>query len=112
MNEFAVITHGFKDNNINECLQNNMLDDKFHCVAKKDDLYNVVRLDDIDELNEKANLERIKIITPDGPANYIRKELNKMDDETFSLFVKYHLSTCERKELLGAAAHTLDILKK
>lgn len=112
MNEFAVITHGFKDNNIKECLQNNMLDDNFHCLAKEDDLYNVVRLDDIDELNEMANLERIKIITPDGPANYIRKELNKMDDETFNLFIKYHLSTCERKELLGAAAHTLDILKK
>ena len=34
-----------------------------------------------------------------------------MDDETFELFMKYHLSTCERMDLIGAAAHTLDILK-
>ena len=38
--------------------------------------------------------------------------LNKMDDETFDLFIKYHLATCERQELIGASAHTLDILKK
>lgn len=112
MNEFAVITHGFKDYNIKECLKNNMLDNSFHCLAKPTDLYNLVRLDDIDKLNQKAGLQRIKIITPDGPSNYIRDILNKMDEETFDLFIKYHLSTCERKELLGAAAHTLDILKK
>lgn len=112
MNEFAVITHGFKDNNIKECIQNGLLDDNFHCLARPDDLYNVVRLDDINELNDKAGLTRIKIITPDGPASYIRNVLNKMDDETFDLFIKYHLATCERQELIGASAHTLDILKK
>ena len=112
MNEFAVITHGFKDNNIKECMKNKMLDETFHCIARPTDLYNVVRIDDIDELNKKASLKRIKIITPDGPSNYIRDVLNKMDDETFNLFIEYHLSICERKELLGAAAHTLDILKK
>ena len=35
-----------------------------------------------------------------------------MDDEEFELFLKYHYSTCERKELLGAGRHILDILKK
>ena len=38
--------------------------------------------------------------------------LNKMDDETFELFIKYHLATCERQELIGASSHTIDILKK
>lgn len=112
MNEYAVITHGFKDNNIKECLQNKMLDKNFHCIASEKDLYNMVRIDDIDHLNNEAGLERIKIITPDGPANYIRNVLNKMDDETFKLFIEYHLSICERLEILGASAHTLDILKK
>ena len=38
--------------------------------------------------------------------------LNAMDEETFKIFLEYHLSTCERPELLGAGAHTLDILTK
>ena len=36
----------------------------------------------------------------------------KMDDDTFELYYKYHLSICEREELLGASSHVLDILKK
>lgn len=112
MNEYCVITHGFKDNQLEECLNHDMLDDTFHCKTKEHDLYHVVRIDEINELNEITKLQRIKIITPDGPANYIRPILNKMDETTFQRFIEYHLCTCERYELLGAAAHTLDILKK
>lgn len=111
MNDHAVITHGFIDNNIKECRKNNELNKKFHITPKENDLYSRLTIKDINELNKKVNLKRIKIITPDGPANYLRKTLNKMDEETFNLFIKYHLSTCERKDLIGAAAHTLDILK-
>ena len=40
------------------------------------------------------------------------KEYYGLDDETFELFIKYHLATCERQELIGASSHTIDILKK
>ena len=65
----------------------------------------------IDELLVDSGLERIKIISPDGPADFMRPVLNAMDEETFELFVKYHLSVCERADLIGAGSHTLDILK-
>ena len=111
MNDYAIITHGFIDNNIKEALKNKEINESFHVTPKPTDLYTRLTLDEINELNKKANLKRIKIISPDGPANYIRKELNKMDDETYDLFIKYHLQTCERLDLIGAGAHTLDILK-
>jgi len=112
MNEYAVITHGFKDNYIKQCIQNNEIDESFHTKPKNDDLYSMVRLEDIDELNKIVNLTRIKILAQDGPSDYIRPILNKMDEETFNIYLKYHLSICERKELLGASSHVLDILKK
>ena len=34
------------------------------------------------------------------------------DNETFEAYLKYHFSTCERMDLIGAAAHTVDILIK
>ena len=71
-----------------------------------------MRLEDIDEVNAAADVDRIQIVSADGAANYIRQVLNAMDEETFELFMQYHLSTCERPELMGAAAHTLDILRK
>lgn len=112
MNDYAVIVHGFRDNYILENIKDNIIDENFHCTPKETDLYKYMRLEDINELNKLSNLERIKIITPDGPSNYIRNVLNKMDDETFNTYIKYHLSVCERQDLIGAAAHTLDILKK
>ena len=41
----------------------------------------------------------------------MRQALNAMDEEEFQYFIQYHLSTCERQDMIGAAAHTLDILK-
>ena len=112
MNEYAIITHGFKDNNILDAIKNKEVDDTFHVTPKQTDLYSMVRLEDIDELNKLSNLKRIKILAQDGPSDYIRPIINKMDDETFKTYMNYHFSTCERKELLGASSHVLDILKK
>lgn len=53
----------------------------------------------------------MKIVTPDGPANYIRQFVNQLDEEEYEIFYRYHLATCERADLLGAAAHTLDIIR-
>ncbi len=112
MNDFAIIKHGFMDNNIMEAVNNNQLENNYKIISKDDDLYSRVRLEDIDELNKTTNLKRIKIITPDGPTDYIRPYINKMSEEEFNKYLDYHLSTCERLDMMGAAAHTLDILQK
>lgn len=110
MNEYAMITHGFKEHAILNELDN--LDKNYRIFKDKDNLYSMVRIENINKLNKQANLKRIKIITPDGPSNYIRDIINKMNDEEFNYYLKYHLSICERKDLIGACAHTVDILKK
>lgn len=112
MNEYGVLTYGFRDGHTLECLADGRLDKTFHCVSQPKDLYDYVRVEDIDRLNEAAGLIRERLVAADGPANYMRPILRKMDEETFEVFMQYHLSTCERPELIGASAHTLDILKK
>lgn len=110
MNEFALIYHGFMEGYIKEDINN--IDDNFKILKDNDNLYSYVRLEDINYLKDKCNLKRVKIINQDGPTEYIKKNVNNMDDETYYLFIKYHLSTCERPELLGAGRHILDILEK
>ena len=112
MNEYAIITHGFKDNNIVDAIKNNEVDENFHITPSDTDLYSMVRLEDINYFNEKTSLTRVNIVSQDGPSDYLRQTINKMDDETFDIYIRYHLSICERKELLGASSHVLDILKK
>ena len=112
MNEYSILTYGFKQNHIKEIMEQGKVSDTFRVIPSKDDLYDYVRLEDIDEINRSASVERLQIISADGPANYMRQTLNAMDDETYELFIQYHLSTCERPELLGACEHTVDILRK
>lgn len=112
MNEYSILTHGFKDNYMKESIANGKVTEDFHVVAEPEDLYDYVRLEDIESFNKAAGLDRIQIIAADGPANYMRTVLNAMDDETYELFIQYHLSTCERMDLMGASSHTLDILRK
>ena len=112
MNEYSILTYGFKENHILESIQNGKINKEYRVTPKPEDLYDYVRLEDIDAINQAAGLTRIQIVAADGPANYMRQVLNAMDEETFHTFIDYHLHTCERPELLGASAHTLDILRK
>lgn len=111
MNEYAVLKYCFGEDKIAECLENGSLTGDFHCVTKENDLYSYLRLGDIDSLNEKTGLKLIKRFSQDGASDYMRRELNAMSEETFSLFIKYHLATCEMPELLGASSHVVDILQ-
>lgn len=112
MNEYGVITYAFKEKHILECMEENRFTEDFHTISFKENLYDYMRIEDIDRLNADVNLERIKIISPDGPANYMRPFLNNLSDEEFEYFVQYQMATCERPDLIGAGAHTVDILKK
>lgn len=111
MNEFSVITYAFKEKHITEALETGMLDGTYHCTKKANALYSMVRLEDMDDLNKKAGLTRLKVIAADGAANYIRPYLNALTQEEFSHFIDYHLATCERMDLMGASGHTVDILQ-
>ena len=112
MNDYSVLVHGFRDGYIKESVAKGKIDQDFHTQTTIEDLYSYVRIEDIDSFNNELNLQRIKIIAADGPADYMRPILNQMDDETFELFMQYHFSTCERTDMIGASSHTLDILKK
>lgn len=110
MNEYGVLTYAFKEKHVLECVQENRLTEDFHTISAKENLYDYVRIEDIDAFNQTTGLKRYKIISPDGPANYMRMYLNSLSEEEFQLFINYHLSTCERMDLIGAGAHTLDML--
>lgn len=112
MNEYSVITYAFKERHILECINENRLSSDFKTLSEPAHLYDYVRTEDIQQLNEAASLQRVKILSPDGAANYIRPFLNQLTDEEFEHFVRYQMTVCERPDLIGAGAHTLDILKK
>ena len=109
MNEYSVIEYAFKDNNYKQI--KDKLDETYH-IDDPDALFFQSRIEDIDELNSLSGLKLVKRFASDGPSDYMRRTINNMDDETFEAFIDFHLKTCERKELLGASSHVVDILCK
>ena len=109
MNEYAVIEYAFKDDNYK--LIKDKLTEDFR-IDDPDNIFFQSRIEEIDELNELAEMKLIRRFASDGPSDYMRSTINKMDDETFEAYLNFHMKTCERKELLGASSHIVDILTK
>lgn len=112
MNEATILQYCFGENKLGECMQKNMLTEDFHCISKPEDLFELVRTEDIISLTEGMGVTRINLVASDGAANYMRDIIDSMDEEVYKQFIRYHLSVCERQDLIGATNHSLDILKK
>lgn len=112
MNEYSILTYGFREQHILEIREQGKIDASWRVRPDEEDLYDYVRLEDIAELNAGAALERVCIFSPDGPANHMRRELNRLTEEEFSAFIAYQKSVAERPDLLGAGGHIVDILRK
>ena len=112
MNDYAVVKQGCIENTIGESVKNDKVDINYNVMSTEEDLYDYVSLDTINNLVNDSQLERLEIFTPDGPANYIRPALREMDEESFELFVKYVENISKRQDMLGAAGHTVDVLRR
>lgn len=112
MNEPTVIQYVFGLNHLHEVMELNMITPDWHCISEPKEIFELVRTEDIASLDAEFPVERIKLIATDGATNYKREFIDAMDEETFTKWMEYHFSICERQDLIGASHHTLDILKK
>lgn len=111
MNEYSIISYCFDEDRIGNLLAKGFVDENFHIQAAADELYDYVRLEDIDRLDHKAGLERVTIFSPDGAADYMRTRLNQMSNDTFAHFIAYQKLISERKDLIGAGSHVVDVVR-
>ncbi len=112
LKDFAILKHGFIDNNIKDDLKKNNIDKDFNNVKDEDNLYSFVDLDYIKKLNNKLGLQILEIVSEEGPTEYMRKIINNMDSETFDMFKNYVLKISNKKEMIGLSRHALIITKK
>ena len=112
MNEPTVIQFVFRLNHLREVMDLNMLTPDWHCISEPKDLFEMVRTEEIADLDSAVSVKRIKLAATDGATNYMRECIDAMDDKTFDKWMDYHFTICERQDLIGASHHTLDILRK
>ena len=113
MGDATVLSYGFIrgeiDNIIDKCMLN---PETFDTFSNPWDIFELYRKEDIDTLRSTFPVTQLHFIATDGYANHMRDTVNQMDDRMYELYIKYHLATCERQDMIGYSHHTLDIFRK
>ncbi|WP_027642852.1 class I SAM-dependent methyltransferase [Enterocloster clostridioformis] len=112
----CLLDEGFMHGNINvaEYIKNGLIDSEtFAAKSEPKDLFELVRKEDIDNLMSVfPAVTRLHYVAADGSALLMREAVDKMDGDTFDLYLKYHFATCERIDLAGITSHAIDIFRK
>lgn len=113
MGDASVLSYGFIRGEIFNIIEKSMIDTKtFDTFSNPWDIFELYRKEDIDELRGQFDVTQLHFVAADGYTNHMRDIVNKMDDEMYELFLKYHFATCERQDMVGLSHHTLDIFRK
>lgn len=111
----SIVEYVFKGGKLKEVLNDGMLDPVTFVTKSSPSaqyLFEMVRKSDVDKLMAEFPVERLHYVATDGLSYFMRREVDEMDEETFRMFLKYHLTVCENLDLVGATAHSLDIFRR
>ncbi len=112
-NDWTVYNYGFIRGGFKQGSRNGLVDfETFKLSSTPDDIFMHYRKDEIDSLMSNFNTKRLHYVGTDMLTHFINNVVDQMDDETFELYMKYHLSICERSDMVGATSHMLDVFRK
>lgn len=113
INEATIIGWGFMKGNILNAIESGMIDTKtFKCKSDPSLIFEIHRKEEIEQLMSHFVVEPLHYVATDLATNYMRGTIDAMDEITFQTYLDYHFSICERKDLVGATHHSLDIFRK
>lgn len=87
-------------------------DSNFKMVNHPGGIFSAFYISEFKKIMSKYNVDLLKNIATDGLSHHFKDKIDSLTDEEFKIWVKYHLSTCEREELQGYSNHMLYICKK
>lgn len=111
--DLTVYQYCFGRNMILDTIAKNKIDLRsYKCFSLPEDIFQLHRKEDIDALMSHFKVSRLHYVGTDMLTHFMRDRIDEMSDEVFDIFIDYHLSICERADMIGATNHILDIFKK
>ncbi len=112
-NDMTVYQFCFSQGNIfNERYANLINYDNFKLDSTPAEVFALYRKEDIDALMSNFKVKRLHYVGTDMLTRFIAESIDTMDDVTFETYMRFHLSICERNDMVGATNHILDIFRK
>ena len=113
MGDASILSYGFIRGEIHNIIDQCLIDtETFDTFSNPWDIFELHRKEDIDALRNRFDVTQLHFVASDGSVNHMRDAVAQMDESTYELFIKYHLATCERQDMVGYSHHTLDIFRK
>ena len=113
MLDASILCYGFARNELNSLIRDNRIDlTNFTQIPHRLDFFHLCRKEEIDALRSGLGVTQLHFAAAEGYAKHMEAALAAMDEETYRLFLRYHLTTCERSDLVGISHHTIDIFRK
>ena len=90
----------------------NDFDDNFKMTRFPQGVFAPFYISEFKNIMSKFNVELLHNVATDGFTHHVKDKIDSLSKEEFEVWMRYHLSTCEREELQGYSNHMLYICKK
>ena len=109
---YAILFDNYLNGTLKEGIKENF-DESYRVKHFEEQLFTGYDIVEFEDLFEEKKVTHLKTVAVDSILELAegRKDF-AMSDEELEAFSKYHLATCEKRELLGASSHLLYICKK
>lgn len=102
----------FYKNKVLEYLEKGLIKEDYHTVSSREEIFELYRKSDIDELMKKHNVTRLHFVGVDMLSYIFDDKLDFLSDREFEEYMKFLSNLCEREDCVGLSIHMLDIFKK
>jgi len=109
---YAILNDNYLNGTLAAGIEENF-DEKYRIKHFEEQLFTGYDITEFEQLFEKHQTKYLTTVATDSILELAEKRTDfKMSDAEFEIFAKYHLATCEKRELLGSSSHLLYICKK
>lgn len=112
LSDLTMINWGFEKGNLVPNM-GVMITDDYKVINREEYIFYLTYISEVKKLmQEHDKQEVITYVATDGVGRVMSDKINEMSDEEYKHYINYHLSICEREDLIGYSGHVLAITKK
>lgn len=113
MIDACILCYAFARGELRNLIRDERIDQNdFLPIYQRIDNFFLTRREHINSLREDLSVSQLHFVAADGYAKHMEAALAEMDQQTYDAYLRYHLMTCERSDMVGISHHTIDIFRK
>lgn len=108
----VIVNWGLQGGNLVHGQEQQMFTDDYRCISTPKDLFAMMDIYEFDELIKDFDMEHLHTVGTDGVAPFFRDVFERIPEDEYKEWLRYHFLTCERADLIGYSNHLLYIGRK